>query len=333
MSCQSNTEIDENSASVPAIVLYHYPCPDGGFAAAAAYMKFQQIKRRARFVPHRTFAPLLVDDVVRVSREFDEKPEVYLLDFAGSPGFAVSLAGNEYVSSVIVIDHHKTAESDLCHDSESLPKKLKVNFDMERSGAVLALEFFKPYGVSQDQRRLFDLVQDADLWKWKVKGSKEFYAGFASLKLELDATKNPGIFERLLNLSPEDTIERGKEQLEKQGTIISKVLGEAYTVKLGGSNNFMGTALAVRVTSDVASLRSQIGNELACEAERRGLPAIGLVAYREREMEDDDPMIKISLRSKGEEDTTVISQAFGGGGHKNASSFMIKEEEFLSWKT
>lgn len=41
--------------------------------------------------------------------------------------------------------------------------------------------------------------------------------------------------------------------------------------------------------------------------------------------------IKVSLRSIGDEDTTVVSQAYGGGGHKNASSFVTDIAEFESW--
>lgn len=41
--------------------------------------------------------------------------------------------------------------------------------------------------------------------------------------------------------------------------------------------------------------------------------------------------IKVSLRSIGDEDTTVISQAYGGGGHRNASSFVTDTAVFESW--
>jgi nanoRNase/pAp phosphatase (c-di-AMP/oligoRNAs hydrolase) len=46
----------------------------------------------------------------------------------------------------------------------------------------------------------------------------------------------------------------------------------------------------------------------------------------------DKSKYKISLRSVPEEDTTVISQMFGGGGHKNASSFALDCSEFMQWK-
>lgn len=41
--------------------------------------------------------------------------------------------------------------------------------------------------------------------------------------------------------------------------------------------------------------------------------------------------IKVSLRSIGDEDTTAVSQAYGGGGHKNASSFVTDVQEFENW--
>lgn len=40
------------------IVSYHYPCPDGVFAALAAYLHFrQQSIQNVEWVPNRVFAP------------------------------------------------------------------------------------------------------------------------------------------------------------------------------------------------------------------------------------------------------------------------------------
>ena len=48
---------------------------------------------------------------------------------------------------------------------------------------------------------------------------------------------------------------------------------------------------------------------------------------------NDPSQIKCSLRSIGEgEDSTVISEAYGGGGHRNASSFICSLAEFESWR-
>lgn len=47
----------------------------------------------------------------------------------------------------------------------------------------------------------------------------------------------------------------------------------------------------------------------------------------------DPSQIKCSLRSIGEgEDTTPVSEAHGGGGHRNASSFICAVSQFESWR-
>lgn len=61
------------------------------------------------------------------------------------------------------------------------------------------------------------------------------------------------------------------------------------------------------------------------------LRGIGAIVYKVPELENNE-MLKVSLRSIGDEDTTSISQAFGGGGHRNASSCMLKCAEFENWK-
>ena len=69
--------------------------------------------------------------------------------------------------------------------------------------------------------------------------------------------------------------------------------------------------------------------------------SVGVVAYREPGMmksesspsDEGENLIKVSLRSIGnDEDTTPVSQAHGGGGHRNASSFLMPAREFASWK-
>lgn len=49
------------------------------------------------------------------------------------------------------------------------------------------------------------------------------------------------------------------------------------------------------------------------------------------EMELDK--VKCSLRSTGAEDTSVISKTYYGGGHLNASSFIIDKQELEQWLT
>ncbi|KAK4743927.1 hypothetical protein SAY87_010239 [Trapa incisa] len=81
----------------------------------------------------------------------------------------------------------------------------------------------------------------------------------------------------------------------------------------------------------LSELRSELGNQLADKSQKMNLRGIGAVVYYVPEFQDDE-LLKISLRSMGSEDTTMISQRFGGGGHRNASSFMMSSKEFEQWK-
>lgn len=47
----------------------------------------------------------------------------------------------------------------------------------------------------------------------------------------------------------------------------------------------------------------------------------------------DNDTIKISLRSLGEEDTTAVTRALGGGGHRNASSCLVPVAAFEGWRS
>jgi hypothetical protein len=266
-------------------------------------------------------------------------------------------------------------------------------------------------GLTPSQLRLFEYVEDGDLWAWKLPDSHAFHAGIGALGLEYDTEKNPGIFDQLLLLTPDQVISSGAAVLEEQGRQVREAAGRAYQVELGGGtrgwgrcaqllcvgnarhthahthvlctpnhteltwflhstalcysasmpeDDFVCTAylltylctegisgriicthpthplllcrcLAVGIDSSLSHLRSQLGNELAMLSAAAGLRGVGVVAYREAEMRDPT-QIKVSLRSLGEEDTTVISEAYGGGGHQNASSFVIGILEFERWQ-
>ena len=67
----------------------------------------------------------------------------------------------EDAESLLVIDHHKTAQKELC----DIPKKYQI-FNMNKSGAVLAWEYFFP---DEEVPLLFLYIQDRDIWTKKLK--------------------------------------------------------------------------------------------------------------------------------------------------------------------
>ncbi|KAL2553494.1 hypothetical protein Fot_07113 [Forsythia ovata] len=322
-------------------VLYHYPCPDGAFAALAANLYFSHCPTTAAatalFFPNTVYSPLSVEDL-----PLNEIDRVYLLDFVGPPNFIQELSSK--VKQIVVLDHHKTALEMLGSGTSISGNVIKV-IDMKRSGATIAYDYFKEkllHGVvSSDKdgyqkglqkfdrvRRLFEYIEDGDLWRWHLPNSKAFSSGLKDLNLEFNARLNPSFFEQLLSLDVESLIRQGTVSLSHKQMLIDEALEQSYEISLGGGA--FGRCLALNADS-IPELRSELGHQLANKSRKRNLRGIGAVVYRLPELEDDE-LLKISLRSIDSEDTTLISKEYGGGGHQNASSFMLKSEEFQTWK-
>lgn len=115
-------------------VLYHYPCPDGVFAALAAHCYHKSRGLKVKFIPNTVYSPKRVEDL-----DTESFGIFYLLDFAGPSGFAESLA--KKAERVIVLDHHKTALENLPTNGKGPPNLLCI-LDMDRSGATISYDFF-----------------------------------------------------------------------------------------------------------------------------------------------------------------------------------------------
>ena len=63
------------------------------------------------------------------------------------------------VFRVILLDHHKTA-FEMFEASESLHPNLDVQLDMNRSGATIALDYFKPQVRSNASMNVCELPAD-----------------------------------------------------------------------------------------------------------------------------------------------------------------------------
>ncbi|KAG5229682.1 phosphoesterase [Salix suchowensis] len=308
---------NDNSIQKSAAVLYHYPCPDGAFAALAAYLYFKATSLPPDQLPLHQFS------------------HVYLLDFVG-----LLVLSDNSPPKVVILDHHKTAMEALGGTSFEGENVSKV-IDMERSGATIAFDYFKHkllesgknsydemIGEFDRVRRVFEYIEDGDLWRWRLENSKAFSSGLKDLNLEFNAQLNPSLFDQLLSLNLASVISQGRESLSVKQKLIDDTLDQSYEIALGGGAS--GRCLAVNADS-VSELRSELGQQLATKSRNLKLRGIGAIVYRVPELENDE-MLKISLRSVDIEDTTPISEGFGGGGHRNASSFMICSAEFERWK-
>ena len=133
------------------LIIYHGPHCVDGFTAF--------------YVAHQYFAAqgVAVSGVVGV---YGEEPpdvtgrEVYVLDFSYPREVLEGMF--ESAASLLVLDHHKTAQAAL----EGLPY---AQFDMNRSGARMTWDHFYP---GQDVPLLVAHVEDNDLWRHQLDNTE-----------------------------------------------------------------------------------------------------------------------------------------------------------------
>ncbi|KAF8014601.1 hypothetical protein BT93_H0424 [Corymbia citriodora subsp. variegata] len=225
-------------------VLYHYPCPDGAFAALAAHIYFSATSLPALFFPNTVYAPLAPDQL-----PLHEIGDLYLLDFVGPSGFVREIS--PHVSRVVILDHHKTALEMLSGDECNAGKNVAKILDMDRSGATIAYDYFKEKLVGDDKvrefermRRLFEYIEDGDLWRWRLPNSKAFSSGLKDSSIEFDVRLNPSLFQQLLSLDLEAVINQGMLSLSQKQKLIDEVLDQSYEISLG--NGAFGHCLGHR---------------------------------------------------------------------------------------
>jgi len=256
-------------------VIYHAQCPDGSGAAWAAY---RLLGDAATYIPvqHGDKVPALPKNAV-----------VAMVDFAFPREALIEL--KKSVKDLIVLDHHLTAEKDLAGLSFA-------TFDMNKSGAVLAWEFFHP---KEDVPELLLYIQDSDLWRLKLPETMEVRAALRSYGHDF---KTWDRFEFVSNLAHE-----GKHILRYQNQLVDNMTQEARLVRVGDY-----TVPAVNATC----CWSEVANALC----KKFPDAPFAAAWYER----PDGIRVWSLRSIGDFDVSVVAKALGGGGHKNAAGFRSK---------
>lgn len=231
-------------------------------------------------------------------RHSDEPPvvtgrDVFIVDFCYPRAILEEL--EEEANTLTVIDHHKTSQES-CGDLEY------CHFDMSQSGAVLAWKFlFKRKPVPP----LLRYIQDRDLWTWEldkaeevlsvVDSHKKSFSEWNRLSLELGEPCSPAWSK---------VVSAGGDILRYKETLVKMMLSNVHRLNIAGEN-------VPAVNS--SSFQSEIGNIL-CEDEE-----FAAVYYF------DGEKFRFSLRSKENRmDVSTIALEFGGGGHKNAAGFFVK---------
>lgn len=296
----------------PDICVYHSGCDDGFGAAWAIWKRWGD---DVAFVPGAYGKPL--PDVTGKN--------VLFVDFSAKRPEIDAMA--QVAKSIVIIDHHKTAEAELepfkvglCGGAKFCPVDLDgmfrdmaeldrppvlAWFDMEQSGAVMAWKFVYPDAIVP---QFLWYIEDRDLWRFKFgRYTKQFSAALRTYPMDFKTWDN-------LIVYAEDLVGEGEDILRAHDINIEKMLAGAYMDTHGGH---------LVPTLNVPGLfASDVGNALLQQFPDAPFSATWYRAADER--------IHISLRSEDSRlDVSEIAKRFGGGGHRNAAGYSIPILQFL----
>lgn len=259
------------------LCIYHSPCIDG---IAAAWVVRQALGDRVELHPA-AYGDAPPDVTGR---------DVILVDFSYKRDILLRLIDQAH--SVLILDHHKTAQQDLV----DLPGKAVCVFDMERSGAMLAWDHFFPQRYPP---LLLDHVQDRDLWRFRLPLTREITAAVFSYPATIDT------FDELQR--------RPLRELEQEGIPLERKHHKDIDELLKTCTRPMTIAgHSVPVANLPYTMASDAAGHLA-----EGMPFAATYYDTEKER-------VFSLRSHPSGlDVSKIAEQYGGGGHKHAAGFRV----------
>jgi len=263
------------------VIIYHDQCKDGFGAAFAAWKKFGDT---ATYIPLKTQAP--------VPDGLTDK-ELYIVDYSFDLPTLTTLRSKN--KSVVVIDHHATAETAVTAFPENI-------FNLNHSGAVLTWQYFHPTTAVP---RLLSYVEDHDLWKFTLPYNREINAALA---LE------PVTFERWNELATILEDDHEFNQFVIVGTTAAKISDTLVDELLTYRERVLFEGHEVYAVNIARPHRSIVGHHLAKLNAAEGRIPLGIVYYR------NGGAVHLSLRSEGDIDVGAIAEKYGAGGHKHAAS-------------
>ncbi|CAG8510155.1 18714_t:CDS:2, partial [Dentiscutata erythropus] len=207
------------------------------------------------------------------------------------------------------VDHHKSARDDLLSGDED---KKNYFFDMDKSGARLAWEFFWP---DKEVPLLIRYIEDKDLWRFKLPKSREFSVFWATIPFQFEIYDQYVKDESLI----EKAIESGTHILNYTQARVSFIKDKdsfrrKMTVNIIDDDKKPQTRTYTVFVTNSSLWQSELGSSLA----KMDGADFGMVFFY-------DGILKrysVSLRSLDEKaDVSQVAKAFGGGGHRNASGF------------
>ena len=271
------------------VVYYHSNCMDGLAAAWAVYGRFnpQNVK----------YIPIDYDEIPDPSTYTDT--DVIAVDFSFKKEVMIEML--KKVKSLLIIDHHDSAAEVFDQSfGPELDDKLTIIYDTDHSGAVLTWNYFHR---DEEMPWFIPYVEDRDLWKWNLDGSREVSAYFKSYISLIEDFDN-----HLQDFDGAYVV--GLTILDYQDKLINDILKNKIMVNFHGYN-------VPFVNSPV--LYSELGEKMA-----KGHPfaIVGRVW--------NDHQFKLDFRSTLDGvEVNKVAKAYGGGGQLHAAGCFLEIKELI----
>ena len=312
------------------LCIYHGNCADGFTAAWAVHRRFGNDFDYFPGIYQQPPPDVTGRDVVLV--DFSYKREVMR---------AMRGHGPNKARSVLVLDHHKSAAEDLgaqegnfCIDigkwtgglswdrhmesaamdiMEGAADSVYCLFDMGRSGAGIAWDFFHP---GQPRPKLVSYAEDRDLWRFKLPFSREISAFVFAHDYTFDVWES---LARQLEASFDTCVDMGSAIEKKHHKDVAELVKALKQYMTIGGFRVPVANLPYTLTSDAGHLMCIQPMDGVGDADWQAEKPPFAACYW------DTPKGRVfSLRSvDGGADVAAIAAQYGGGGHKNASGFTL----------
>lgn len=278
------------------LVIYHGNCADGFSAAWCFWRKY------------RDGAEYLAGVYQQPAPDVTGR-DVYLVDFSYKRAVVDDML--KKAASVTLIDHHKTAIEDLkplfMQDSwTGEPKQLAHFTDLNRSGATLAWDYLFP---GEDRPLLLGHVEDRDLWRFKLAGTREIQAFVFSHEYTFEQ------WDRLMSADQVELLKMtaaGAAIERKHHKDVAELVGVCKRRMVIGGHDVPVASLPYTLVSDAGHLMAQGEPFAACYWDTADGRTFGLRAT-------DEGM-----------DVSEVAKQYGGGGHAKAAGFKVPRDHALA---
>lgn len=217
-------------------------------------------------------------------------------------------------NSILILDHHKSAAMDLfglppapawdiweeaaLNGTLSPDLRTVAQFDMERSGAGIAWDYFFP---DEPRPKLISHIEDRDLWRFNLPFTREIQAAVFSYPYDFVAWD-----ELFAKCERDELTAEGVAIERKHHKDIAELIGVMKRRMNIAGYNVPVASLPYTFTSDAGHLMAQGEPFAACYY-------------------DTEDYRVFSLRSTDEGvDVSEIAKKYGGGGHRNAAGFRVR---------